>query len=305
MNRRLGLLGGLLVAQIALAVFLLWRTPADAPGEGVLIDVTADAVAALRIEDGDGDAVSLDRDGDGWRLAEAGLPADAGKVDEVIGKLVDLRASWPVATTAGAAERFEVTAASHQRRVELTGPDGQVLALLFLGTSPGYGRVHGRLDDSDDIYALDLSNYEVPAALDDWLDRSLLAADGDVAWVTGAAGWRLERGEEGWLVDGVAADQDAVAPVVERLVELRVLGVFEAVGTALEDRGTVRYRDDGGEHVLDFAFDGDEDRYVVTSSRHGGRFIVASYIAEQILVDAAALRVSDTESLPAESEDAD
>jgi len=297
MNQRLGLLCGLLALQIALAAALLWRTPADAPGGGPLMAVEAASVAVLRIADGDGEVITLRRRDGGWWLDGAALPADADKVDEVLGKLVGLRAPWPVATTGSAAERFEVTGDDHQRRVELLGDGEQSLAVLFLGTSPGYGRVHGRLDGSDDVYALDIANYEVPVALDDWLDRTLLAADGEVHWVDGAAGWRLERADEGWLLDGAAARQEAVEPVLARLSDLRVLGVLDAAGAgaAFEDRGTVRYQDDAGEHAIAFAFDADEDRYVVSSSRVEGRFTVASYIAEQILVDAAAFEVSDSD----------
>jgi len=55
--------------------------------------------------------------------------------------------------------------------------DGEALAEFYLGTSPGYQRVHARAVDSDDVFSVELSNYELGVKVDSWMDKTLLATE--------------------------------------------------------------------------------------------------------------------------------
>jgi len=59
----------------------------------------------------------------------------------LIDKLEGAEAAWPVATSESSAERFEVSDAKFQRRIRFFADDA-VVTELFLGTSPGFRRVH-------------------------------------------------------------------------------------------------------------------------------------------------------------------
>ena len=282
MNTRLGLLGGLLAVQavIVAALLAVGSTGRGEAAAGLLPFEPAQAVS-LSIAT-DEEEVALSRGDDGWNL-DGGLPADDGKVGEVLEKLAKASAAWPVATSAATAERFEVTEDSFQRRLTVVSQDGET-ATLFLGSSPGYRRVHARAAGADEVFSIDFSNYEAPADPGQWLDRTLLRPDGEVAAVSRDEGWRLTGGDAGdWLVDGAPADQEAADKLIGRFEDLNVLGI---AGNEGEPAGSFAVRDDGGEYRLDFYFVEEEDDYSVTSSRVEGRFEVATYVAEQMLIEA-------------------
>ena len=285
MNTRLGLLGGLLAVQalIVAALLVVGSTGPGEAAEGLLPFEPAQAVS-LNIA-ADDEEVALSRGDDGWNL-DGGLPADDGKVGEVLEKLAGASAAWPVATSAATAERFEVTEDSFQRRLTIGAEDGET-ATLFLGSSPGYRRVHARTAGADEVFSIDFSNYEAPADPGQWLDRTLLRPDGEVAAVSRHEGWRLTSGEEGdWLVDGALADQEAAEQLIGRFEDLNVLGI---AGNDGAPGGSFTVRDDAGEYRLDFYFVEEEDDYSVASSRVEGRFEIATYVAEQMLIEADGL----------------
>ena len=239
MNTKIGLLGGLLAAQALVVVALLLSSGMGGGGTaaGLLPFQPAEA-ARFSIATADEEVV-LVRDDEGWQL-DGGLPADDGKVGEVLEKLAKATAAWPVATSAATAERFEVTEENFQRRLVIEGEDGET-ARLYLGTSPGYRRVHARAEGADEVYSIDFSNYEAPTDSGQWLDKTLLRPQGELVALRRDDGWSLERGEDAgeWLVDGTAADQDAADGLVGRFEDLSVLGVAAEAG---ESKGSFRVR---------------------------------------------------------------
>ncbi len=295
MNGRVTQLSVLLALQLVVIAGVL------ATGAGLgdaaqkpLLQFDPETVDSLRVEDGD-DAVVIAREGGGWRL-EDGHPAQADKVETMLERLADLPAVWPVATSASAVERFEVAEEKHQRHLVLTSGDDTV-AELYLGTSPGYRRVHARRGDDDAVYSVELANYELPVKPGDWLDKTLLQAQGEITAVGRGDAWRLSRGAEGWTVDGRAADQDAADGLVTRLRELRVTGLADAPPDEATLAAELSISDGEGEYSLRVFGDADGADYVVASDRRDGYFRLASFVADQLLVDREAL-------LPGDGEDA-
>ncbi len=305
MSGRIGLLGGLLAAQVVIIAGLLLASGvgSDAGAPHLLSFDPAD-VTKLEVS-GEEDAVQLVRDGEDWRLADGvldGLPADGGKVSELLSDLSDLAAPWPVATSDDSAERFEVTEGNHQRRLVIEDADGPVADLL-LGTSPGYRRVHARVSGASEVYSIDFSNYEAPTDADQWLDKALLAAKGQVSSVMLEDAWQLVRQDDGWLIDGAPADAEAADDLVRRFTGLRVLGTSDEeadaagdVDAAGEPAGVFVVTDEDGEHRLTLFHEAEEDDYSLTSDRVAGRFEVATYIAEQMLADPADLKADAAEA---------
>ncbi len=291
-----------------------------APAGGAAQDSGGDALGNEAAVAGDddagagGEADEADAPGAGaaWRL-ESGLPADNDKVNDLLDKLAELAAPWPVATSADSAERFAVTEDNYQRRLVLEDAE-DVVADVFLGTSPGYRRVHARVAGQDEVYSIDFSNYEAPTDVDQWLDKGLLAAAGDPSSIVRQGAWRLAQADGAaaqatdaaaheaepaqdageateapaaqWLIDGAPADSEEADRIVRRFKDLRVVGAAEAAG---ESKAVFLVVDGGGEHRLELFHEDEGDQYSISSSRLDGRFELAAYIAEQMLVDASDL----------------
>ena len=282
MNGRIGLLTALLGVQclIIAAVLLVHGGAGGQTGEP-LLDFDPAVVDEIRISGGD-DAVTVVREDGGWRLPD-GLPADETRVTEVLDLLDALDAPFPVATSAGARSRFEVAEDDHQRRVVLSA-GGETVVDLYLGTSPGYQQVHARRAGDDAVYAVGLSNYQVPASPDQWLDKALLRARGDVVEVVRRGAWTLRRGDDGWLVDGEPADQEAVTAVTRRLTELRVMGAVDRAAEG-DPEAVFDVSDAEGQYRLSLYGEDDGEPYLLRSSRQDGVFELAAYQADQLLVE--------------------
>ena len=161
------------------------------------------------LRDAGGEADAADAPGTAWRL-EGGLPADNDKVNDLLDKLAELAAPWPVATSADSAERFAVTEDNHQTPLGVGGRRGRAGGCVFwappqatAGCMPGWlARMR--------VYSIDFSNYEAPTDVDQWLDKGLLAAAGDPSSIVREGAWRLTQ------ADGAAAQAaDAAAHEAE------------------------------------------------------------------------------------------
>jgi len=330
-NRRITWLAGLLVIQLlVVAALLVGRGSFREPETGPLLTFDPAAIDRIRIEEFtgaaiegaaieggafEGGAIELHRSGDRWLLtaaaksgaADAGaeaaateaasseapvgdVPADLDKVDKLLEKLAGLKAPWPVATSATARERFEVTDENRQRLVRLQS-GGQTAAELLLGTSPGFRRLHVRIPGMDEVYEVDLTHFELSVSADEWVDRALLAAAGDVAAVAREGFWRLARSDDGWMLDDGAADSAAAEQMAARFANLRVLGVAETAGesAAAEPVAVFVVTDTEGQHRLSLYAVADAAEYVLVSDRQPGRYRLAAFVAEQLLVEDAAL----------------
>jgi hypothetical protein len=289
MSKRVNLLSILLALQLILvAVVLLTDRGVSGAEETRLLSFEMDAVDAMRIgATEDGAAVALTRDEGVWRLPD-GLPADAEKVREVLSRLSDLSAGWPVATSAAAGKRFQVVADEHQRHVVLLA-EGKPVAEFYLGTAPGYQRVHARRADADSIFSVALSNYQLPVKADEWLDKTLLQPRGSVSSISRIGAWTLAQGDAGWEVEGAAADQEAAGGLERRLTELRVSGVATAPDPAAEPAAVFEIVDSEGAYRLSLYSDDSGDDHRLTSDRQAGYFKLPIYLVDQLLLGKEAL----------------
>ena len=287
MNRPLiPALTALLAVQLLVAAVVYW--PGADDGAQVAAPLLAGSVATgadgLRIGNGDGASARLVRaGGEGWELATSGLPVAPGRVPTLLSAL-EADPGWPVARSAAARERFAVDDEAYERRVELLAGD-EVLATVFLGTAPGFRRVHARAAGSDAIYSIGFNAYDAPADDSGWLDRSLaaIAAPTAVGW----NGHRLERGDNGWRLDGAAAEDAAAVDLVRALENLQVTGV---AGAPAADTGTVVTLavDAGDGEVALTLVAGDDERFL-RSGAWEPWFSISRYDHDRIVDSLAAL----------------
>ena len=230
-GKRIPILTAVLAAQLALV--LVSTLGGDDRGafrsEEPLLRFSVRDVEEIHVEAGD-ERVVLRKKGRSWRLPDHyDFPADGDDVERLLERLEKLEKGWPVATTGGAAKRFKVTEEAFERRIVLSS-DGEPTAELFVGTSPGFRKVHAREADSDEIHAVDLSAYEASAVNDDWIDPGVLEREsGELTRVT-VGDLTLEREGEAWRLADLAEDREtdltASSSLVDKVAKLRIESVL-------------------------------------------------------------------------------
>jgi hypothetical protein len=293
------ILTGLLAAQLLLTVVVFW------PGTGSkengatspLLDFERAGVERIVISD-DETSLVVSRAGDGWILPEYhGLPADPAKLTAALDTLPTLSRGWPVAQTASARQRFEVADDKYQRKLEYaTGSES--LGTVYLGTSPGFRKVHARPGDEEAVYSVEFNTFDLPVTESGWLDKTLLQVEA-VDAVQGLD-YQLKREAEAWVM---ADDQEPVAGVVEGLVNglesLRVIGPVDIATAAIlretEVPPTLTVR--SGEQSYEYRLFEIEDAYYIKRSDIDIYFSVSALDYDRLNdVNAGALLGQDEES---------
>lgn len=243
MSRSIKLLLLLLVLQAGLAAWV--NLPVDNTGafesEEPLLSVAMDSVDAVTIEQTTGAPLRITRKDKRWVLPEKNdFPVAQARFKEFAEKLVGARRFWPVGKTMVAARQFKVTEEQFERRVRfLRGED--VLGDVFLGSSPGFRKVHARLDGDPLTYAIDFNAFDAPAEAGPWYDREVLKVKpGDVARIDLGA-YALKAGEAGFEVEGLReneeTDAEPVRELVRRVTEVDFRDVLSKDGKARFEAG--------------------------------------------------------------------
>jgi hypothetical protein len=123
--------------------------------------------------------VELSKKNDKWVIDNYfNAPANAGKLDGLLGQLARLKRGLPVGTSKAALRRFKVVDDNFERRVVLSKA-GKTLTTLYFGASPGLRQSDARSADDDAVYAVDMPTYELPASAKEWFDGDVLNRKAD------------------------------------------------------------------------------------------------------------------------------
>ncbi|TLM77323.1 DUF4340 domain-containing protein [Microbulbifer harenosus] len=280
------ILSGVLALQLVLAAGLFWDASARQQAQAQqtrLVDAETDALKRLEIA-GDGNSVTLARKNGQWQLPDLhDLPVDSDKLDTLLEKLTALKGNWPVATSASARERFEVAEDKFRKHLKLYTAEGDTPALeLFVGTSPGFRKVHVRRAGDDAIYAVELNSFDLPENADSWLDKTLLAA-GDIEHIEGPD-YQLRKDGENWkFADTGSEAAPAVDPgkareLASALEKLRITAPVSEVPEVEETEVLVQTKD--GE--LRYRFLHADDKYYVRRSDREQVFEIAKYDFDRV-----------------------
>jgi hypothetical protein len=177
MKRTIHILTVLLVVQVGFFVFLMLTksdTGAFTSTEPLLGIKATTEVDGITIEQPDKAKLLLKKQNDTWILPDHfGFPVSSSKIDPFVQKLLDQKQGWAIAKTRSAAKRFKVSDASFEKKITFSKA-GKILKTLFLGSSPGFRKVHVRASGQDNIYAIEFSTYEASVKPQDWVDKSVL-----------------------------------------------------------------------------------------------------------------------------------
>ncbi|MGZ0656738.1 DUF4340 domain-containing protein [Coraliomargarita sp. W4R72] len=178
MNKKIILLGGLLVLQAVLVVFTSFQSKGLLGHSGMqaLLEFNREQVDRIVLTD-TSQQVELKRGDDGWTTADD-FPVEGDRVDRLLERLEGLEHGLVIAQTEAALKRFKLTEDSCERQVQLFS-DGKKVAELTLGSGAGARRSHVRVGDAKDVYAVALGSYDLPVEVGQWQDKTLLQLEAD------------------------------------------------------------------------------------------------------------------------------
>ncbi len=224
MSTRNGKLQGILVGALALQIvlaFVTWNASGGnkLPDPRPLLDLDKAAVTALEITEKPvgtdaAETLRLEKQGDAWIVATAGgFPAKKDKVEELVGKLADLKVREPVGTQKANHNALRVGDDVWSRKVKITA-GGETKALV-IGSGPG-ASIHARFADAAEVFrGRGVSEAAISGRVSSYVDTELVKVDAaklkeiQVANPSGSLSFRKE-GEDWQLAElpaGEALDQ--------------------------------------------------------------------------------------------------
>ncbi|QFU77445.1 DUF4340 domain-containing protein [Halioglobus maricola] len=280
MNRAGVALGLLLLAQIVLVGFV-YMAPTGSQFGSESKPLTRAAyfhIDELRIEDGHGSGVQLTLTDDRWVLPTlGGLPAEASHIEQILQTLSDQNTGWSVAHTLAARQRFQVAHYHFRRKITLLA-QGQEVDTVFLGTSPGFRKVHARNDAGNAIYSIPLNLFDVPTTPGAWLARDLLKVRAPLS-IT-ADTYTLNRSSGDWLLGtGQTPDPAELDALLLALEHLHIEGVASE-RTLQEAELIFEIESLTGSTTLELYRQG--DNHFVRSSQYPLLFRISSYTFDQL-----------------------
>jgi hypothetical protein len=222
-----------------------------------LLDVDAGEVDEVVIKGEGKEPLVMKRKEGKWVLpGQAGFPVSSKKLDVFLKKLLTAKPSWPVGRTEVAAKQLKVTEDSFERKISLL-KNGEVLGEVYLGTSPGFRKVHARLVGTPDTYAIDFNTFDAPMNPADWYDRDLLrVAEADIERIDMGA-FALTRGEKGFELEGLAPDEQTNPGKAEEVVgDVTSLSFTDVMGKKGKDTF------EQGQLILEFTVKGKDGKAV-------------------------------------------
>ena len=242
MNRLQQILGGLLVVQIALALFTFWPR-GSAESVGALFDFKTDDITSVTLVNPapNGKEVTLTKQGDKWILPNAGdFEAKASSITEVIGKIAKINGSRLVANSSSSQRRLKVAEDEFERKVVMKSADGKE-ETLYVGTSPSAGALHVRRSGQDATYLTNaINSWELDAAPNRWITTTYVTLDttqiSSIELSNANGKWLFTRGaNDAWQTEGISAEQFNSNTFTTMLNALAALAINEPLGKEAQD----------------------------------------------------------------------
>lgn len=208
MNRTTSLLAVALVVQIGLAFAITFagKQPATESNDGPLVSLSTSALEQLRIVEKDATELTLVKEDGTWKVPQTyDFPAEKSKLEQLVNKLNSLQKGYPIATTKGAAKRFKVTDAEFEKKI--TWKSGSEESTLYIGSSPGFKKVHMRTTGDDNVYAVNFSAFEASTKAKDWLAKGYLTHKQDEIEKIEMPDYTLQRTEDGLALVDLAENE--------------------------------------------------------------------------------------------------
>lgn len=231
MKRMINILAIVLLLQLAL-FFGFRMTEVDTSefrSNERLLAFSPEQVDQLLIEDGEQQKLLLKKTEDQWVLPDYdNAVVDAEKVASQLNTLTSIKRTWPVAQTTEAVKRFKVADDDFEKRLAFKAGD-QELATLLLGSSPGFKKVHSRLQAEDQVFDIPYSTYQASLKTADWINKQVLHLDSKQIAVIELPDVTLQHDGADLLVPDLAEneqlDHDQAKKLLEKISKLDVVDI--------------------------------------------------------------------------------
>lgn len=302
---------GLVVGTLYLAGKRKAKTDAAEAGKTSekLFSVQADDIQQVTLQPASGDKVTLDREGDKWKISEpAGVRADEWAASSVVTTLGSLSVDQMIADAPGALKEYGLD--PPQAAVQFRTKTGAQYTLLIGESTPTGGGVYVKAENQPRVVTV--SSYaktDLTKSLFELRDKSVLKLDSGSAsriWLANKSGKiELVKNADNWELAAPASgrlDQAAVNDLIRGISDAKMQGaestpskddpkVNAKLGLASPEI-TVKAQDASGAHELAISAEEDGKRYA-RSSDQPVVFVVASDLATALSKSAADLRNKD------------
>ena len=104
--------------------------------------------------------------------------------------------------------------------------EGETLGTVYLGTSPGFRKIHARSAGHDAIFSINLNNFDIPTTAGAWLEPRLLQVRAPLRIDADLYNLYLDNGS--WRSEtGGTPDENEMNALIEALKTLEVAGVAD------------------------------------------------------------------------------
>jgi len=225
-NRPITALLLVFLVQCGIVATVYWpqQDMLQAPLQQPLVPQDTGIIDEIRIGDEYDNETTLTKVGGHWFISDLeNLPANSDKVDTLLERITGPDNGWPIAQSVVARQRFQVADYRYQRSLGFLA-QGEQLATVYLGTSPGFRKVHARRKGQDAIYSITFNVFDASGASGAWLDPRLLQIRSPLS-IT-ADSYSLDRDSGNWLSGaGLAPDARELEALLAALRSLQVDGV--------------------------------------------------------------------------------
>lgn len=269
----------LLQLVIAAAIYAGSQSSAADQLQKSLLDADSTLLDQITINHNDGKKLLLSKKDGLWILPDYHhLPARQHQVEQMLSTLRSTTTAWPIATTSGSQQRFEVSTENYQVRISLAEGD-ETVEQLYLGTSPGFRQLHLRRQGENDVFAVNLNSYDFPAESEKWLDTRVLQPNGTVTAISGS-GFDFTKQADQWLLhngEGTAITEE-VNKLVNAIANLQVVKV--AMNADIKASYSLHIKTEGQTRQYDFH--ATDDNYFVHSNDYTQWFKITKSEYEKI-----------------------
>ncbi|MEE2766194.1 MAG: DUF4340 domain-containing protein [Pseudomonadota bacterium] len=195
-----------------------------------MLNLQLDSLDRIVLEQPEDKTLVLEKQDGNWVLPDHfGFPVSVEKITRTFGKLFDTKIGWPIATTDAAESRFKVSADQFERKLIFSS--AKVSETLYLGTSPGFKKIHARMDGTNTIYGIKFSAYQASTKAREWTDQNFLHLPRDQIEGIELGDVVLRREDGKFTVEGVSdAEMVVEAEVANLLADVSTLGFQEVLG---------------------------------------------------------------------------
>jgi hypothetical protein len=198
MKQLINALLAIFVIQAAMVAALYWPNAGliEVLNNDELVPFNADLLDEIHIGDDKGNEALLAKAGNRWVLPDlSGLAINPELIEGLLQGVIRAQTGWPVASSVAARQRFALTGYNFRHRLTLIG-GGELLGTIYLGTSPGFRRVHAKNSAQGAIFEISYNSVDASAIDSDWLDKRTLQLRSPVS--ISSENYSLHKQDDNW-----------------------------------------------------------------------------------------------------------